>query len=126
MFQRAQERVTFAKPLASRSNIQDWIGESRIELEMVRRLTLKTARLMDTVGNRHAHVEIAAIKVAAAEVALGSSIRRSSSSRAEVFATTSRSPSAISASWSVFQRRRRDGPLGTEWERPVEARSQSS
>jgi acyl-CoA dehydrogenase len=44
---------------------QDWIAESRIELEMVRLLTIKTAWLMDTIGNRHARVEIAAIKVAA-------------------------------------------------------------
>ena len=37
---------------------------------MVRLLTMKTAWLMDTVGNRHARVEIAAIKVAAPQVAL--------------------------------------------------------
>jgi acyl-CoA dehydrogenase len=67
---RASERVTFGEPVASRSNIRDWIAESRIELEMVRLLTLKTAWLMDTVGNRHARTEIAAIKVAAPEIAL--------------------------------------------------------
>ena len=37
---------------------------------MVRLLTMKAAWLMDTVGNRHARVEIAAIKVAAPQVAL--------------------------------------------------------
>jgi len=37
---------------------------------MVRLLTLKTAWLMDTVGNKHARTEIAAIKVAAPNVAL--------------------------------------------------------
>jgi len=67
---RAQERVTFGEPVAARSNIRDWIAEARIELEMVRLLTLKTAWLMDTVGNRHARTEIAAIKVAAPDVAL--------------------------------------------------------
>jgi acyl-CoA dehydrogenase len=67
---RAQDRVTFGEPLASRANIQDWIAESRIEIEMVRLLTLKTAWLMDTAGNRPARVEIAAIKVAAPAVAL--------------------------------------------------------
>jgi acyl-CoA dehydrogenase len=70
MCQRAQQRVTFGKPVSENANIQDWIAESRIELEMIRLLTMKTAWLMDTVGNRHARVEIAAIKVAAPQVAL--------------------------------------------------------
>jgi acyl-CoA dehydrogenase len=68
--ERALSRVTFGVPVAERSNIQDWIAEARIELEMVRLLTMKTAWLMDTVGNKHARTEIAAIKVAAPEVAL--------------------------------------------------------
>jgi acyl-CoA dehydrogenase len=67
---RASERETFGAPVASRSNIRDWIAEARIDLEMVRLLTLKTAWLMDTVGNKHARTEIAAIKVAAPEIAL--------------------------------------------------------
>jgi acyl-CoA dehydrogenase len=67
---RAAERVTFGEPVSSRANVRDWIAEARIELEMVRLLTLKTAWLMDTVGNRHARTEIAAIKVAAPEIAL--------------------------------------------------------
>jgi acyl-CoA dehydrogenase len=68
--QRALSRVTFGKPVAENANIQDWIAEARIDLEMIRLLTMKTAWLMDTVGNRHARVEIAAIKVAAPTVAL--------------------------------------------------------
>ena len=70
MCRRSVARVTFGKPLAMRGNIQDWIAESRIEIEMARLLTLKAAWLMDTVGNRHARTEIAAIKVAAPNVAL--------------------------------------------------------
>jgi acyl-CoA dehydrogenase len=70
MCARAVSRVTFGQPLASRGNIQDWIAESRIEIEMARLLTLKAAWLMDTVGNRLARTEIAAIKVAAPNVAL--------------------------------------------------------
>jgi acyl-CoA dehydrogenase len=70
MCRRASERETFGAPVASRANVQDWIAESRIEIEMVRLLTLKTAWLMDTVGNKHARTEISAIKVAAPAVAL--------------------------------------------------------
>ncbi|WXG67383.1 acyl-CoA dehydrogenase family protein [Rhodococcus sovatensis] len=67
---RAVSRVTFGKPIAMRANIQDWIAESRIEIEKTRLLTLKAAYLMDTVGNKEARTEIAAIKVAAPQMAL--------------------------------------------------------
>jgi acyl-CoA dehydrogenase len=70
MCRRAVSRTTFGQPVAARSNIQDWIAEARIEIEMARLLTLKAAWLMDTVGNRHARTEIAAIKVAAPNIAL--------------------------------------------------------
>jgi acyl-CoA dehydrogenase len=70
MCRRASQRVTFGQPVSERANVQDWIAEARIDLEMVRLLTLKTAWLMDTVGNREARTEIAAIKVAAPNVAL--------------------------------------------------------
>jgi acyl-CoA dehydrogenase len=70
MCKRAVSRSTFGQPVAARANIQDWIAEARIEIEMARLLTLKTAWLMDTVGNRHARTEIAAIKVAAPNIAL--------------------------------------------------------
>jgi acyl-CoA dehydrogenase len=70
MCRRAQERETFGAPVATRGQIQDWIAESRIEIEMTRLLTMKTAWLMDTVGNKHARIEVAAIKVAAPQVAL--------------------------------------------------------
>jgi acyl-CoA dehydrogenase len=70
MCTRAQSRTTFGQPLSERSNIQDWIAEARIDIEMIRLLTLKTAYLMDTVGNKAARTEIAAIKVAAPHIAL--------------------------------------------------------
>jgi acyl-CoA dehydrogenase len=70
MCERASSRVTFGQPLSERANIQDWIAESRIEIDMARLLTMKAAWLMDTVGNKHARTEIAAIKVAAPNVAL--------------------------------------------------------
>ena len=40
-----------------------------MKIEQVRLLVLKTAWLMDTVGNRGARIEVSAIKVAAPEVA---------------------------------------------------------
>ena len=70
MIRRADSRVTFGEPISARANIQDWIAESRIDIEMIRLLTLKTAWLMDTVGNKQARTEIAAIKVAAPRIAL--------------------------------------------------------
>jgi acyl-CoA dehydrogenase len=70
MCRRAADRVTFGRPLADRANIQDWIAEARIDIEQTRLLTLKAAWMMDTVGNKAARTEIAAIKVAAPEMAL--------------------------------------------------------
>jgi acyl-CoA dehydrogenase len=70
MCRRALSRETFGAPIASRSNVLDWVAEARIDIEMIRLLTLKTAWLIDTVGNKHARTEIAAIKVAAPSMAL--------------------------------------------------------
>ncbi len=70
MCARASTRITWGEPLAERANVQDWIAESRIEIDMARLLTLNAAWLMDTVGNKAARAEIAAIKVAAPNIAL--------------------------------------------------------
>jgi acyl-CoA dehydrogenase len=70
MCRRVRSRVAFGKPLSDQGVIQQWIADSRIELEQVRLLVLKTAWLMDTVGNKGARIEISAIKVAAPNVAL--------------------------------------------------------
>ncbi len=67
---RADERETFGHPVSHNANIRDWIADSRIELDMARLLVMKTAWLMDTVGNRHARIEIAAIKAAVPSIAL--------------------------------------------------------
>jgi acyl-CoA dehydrogenase len=64
MCARADERVAFGKPLADQGVIRDWIAESRVRVEQLRLLVLKTAWLMDTVGNKGAHTEIQAIKIA--------------------------------------------------------------
>ncbi|HEX4225495.1 MAG TPA: acyl-CoA dehydrogenase family protein [Pseudonocardiaceae bacterium] len=64
MCRRAIDRVAFGKPLAEQGVVQEWIAQSRIRIEQARLLVLKAAWLMDTVGNRGAHTEIQAIKVA--------------------------------------------------------------
>jgi acyl-CoA dehydrogenase len=67
---RSLERVTFGTSLAHKGLIQDWIAESRIEIDMAREYVLKTAHLMDTVGNRAAASQISGIKVAIPNVTL--------------------------------------------------------
>jgi acyl-CoA dehydrogenase len=63
--QRASERVAFGRALAEQGVIRDWIAEARVRIEQLRLLVLKTAWLMYQVGNRGAHSEIQAIKIAA-------------------------------------------------------------
>ena len=64
MCRRAIQRSAFGGPLANQGVIQEWIAESRVRIESARLLVLKTAWLMDTVGNKGAHTEIQAIKIA--------------------------------------------------------------
>ncbi|MBT6086474.1 MAG: acyl-CoA dehydrogenase [Rhodospirillaceae bacterium] len=71
MCQRAAERVTWGKPVAARGVTQERIAQSRIEIDMCRLLVLKAADKMDRAGNKEARQEIAMIKVAAPNMALG-------------------------------------------------------
>ncbi|MEU7039934.1 acyl-CoA dehydrogenase family protein [Streptomyces varsoviensis] len=64
MCRRAVDRTAFGKPLARQGVVQEWIADARVTVEQLRLLVLKTAWLMDTVGNRGAHTEIQAIKIA--------------------------------------------------------------
>jgi acyl-CoA dehydrogenase len=67
---RVQARVAFGKRLAEQGVIQEWIADSRIEIDQARLYTMYAAWLMDTVGNKGARTEISAIKVVAPNVAL--------------------------------------------------------
>jgi acyl-CoA dehydrogenase len=67
MCERAESRVAFGRPIAEQGVVRTWIAESRVKLEQLRLLVLKTAWLMDTVGNKGAHTEIQAIKIATPE-----------------------------------------------------------
>jgi acyl-CoA dehydrogenase len=69
MCRRATSRVSFGRRLADQGIVQDWIARSRMEIEQARLLLLKAAWMMDTVGNKSARMEIAAIKVVAAGMA---------------------------------------------------------
>ena len=64
MCRRAVSRTAFGKPLAQQGVVQNWIADARVAVEQLRLLVLKTAWLMDTVGNKGAHTEIQAIKIA--------------------------------------------------------------
>jgi len=62
MKSRAKSRIAFGKPLAEQGVLRSWIAEARNEIEMARLLVLKTAWMMDEVGNKVARKEIAMIK----------------------------------------------------------------
>ncbi|MFJ6409137.1 acyl-CoA dehydrogenase family protein [Streptomyces hydrogenans] len=64
MCRRAVSRTAFGTSLAQQGVVQNWIADARVTIEQLRLLVLKTAWLMDTVGNKGAHTEIQAIKIA--------------------------------------------------------------
>ena len=68
MCKRLNRRVAFGKRISEQGVWRERIAESRIQIDTARLLTLKTAALMDTVGNKHAQAEIAMIKVLAPNV----------------------------------------------------------
>ncbi len=70
MVKRALGRTAFGTLVAHKGLIQDWIAESRIEIDMAREYVLRCAHLMDTVGNKAAATQISGIKVAVPNMAL--------------------------------------------------------
>ena len=69
MCRRASARVAFGKPVAAQTVTQERIAEARCRIDMARLLTLRTAWMMDTAGNKAAKADIAMIKVVAPNMA---------------------------------------------------------
>jgi len=68
MCERALTRRAFGKHLSDYANVQDWIAQSRVEIDQARLLVLQAAWKMDTYGNKAAHIDVSAIKLVAAQL----------------------------------------------------------
>jgi acyl-CoA dehydrogenase len=68
--ERALERRSFGAYLSDYSNVQQWIAESRIEIDQARLLVLRVAWMLDqeTMDREHIKSQVAAIKVIAARL----------------------------------------------------------
>ncbi len=70
MCQRANTRFTHGSYLGEKANIQEWIADSRIEIDSTRLMVLHAAWKMDTAGKKEARNEISMIKVMAANMVM--------------------------------------------------------
>ncbi|HEX7409058.1 MAG TPA: acyl-CoA dehydrogenase family protein [Candidatus Binatia bacterium] len=68
MCRRANTRYAHGSLLAEKSVVQNWVAESRMEIDSARFMVLHAAWKMDTVGKKEARQEIAMIKVIAANM----------------------------------------------------------
>jgi len=59
----ANNRVAFGGPLGEKQFVQDWVAQSRMEIDQARLLTLYAAWKMDRYGKKEARQEISMIKV---------------------------------------------------------------
>jgi acyl-CoA dehydrogenase len=68
MCERALSRRAFGKHIADFANVQDWIAQSRVEIDQARLLVLRAAWLMDRRGNAAARIDVSAIKLVAGQL----------------------------------------------------------
>jgi acyl-CoA dehydrogenase len=68
MCDRTLERHAFGKYLADFANVQEWIAESRLEIDQARLLVLRAAWRLDQGQREQARADVAAIKVVAARL----------------------------------------------------------
>jgi acyl-CoA dehydrogenase len=66
---RVVDRIAFGGPIADQGIVQDWIAQSRVEIDQARLLTRFAAWKLDEGGSRLARNEISAIKVVVPTVA---------------------------------------------------------
>lgn len=66
MLQRARRRQAFGHTLSEYSTIQEWVALSRLEIEQSRLMVLKTAWMLDRLGDKGARSQVALIKVGVA------------------------------------------------------------
>ncbi len=70
MCERANSRYAFGSKLIEKQTIQNWIAESRMQIDAARLMTLHAAWKMDTIGKKEARQEISMIKILAARTYL--------------------------------------------------------
>jgi len=68
MCERTLERHLFGKYLADFANVQEWIAESRLEIDQARLLVLRAAWRLDQGQREQARADVAAIKVVTARL----------------------------------------------------------
>jgi len=68
MCERTLEREAFGKHLSDFANVQEWIAESRLEIDQARLLVLRAAWQLDQGPSAQSRVDVSAIKVVAARL----------------------------------------------------------